>query len=814
MKSNDEEYLDSLLSSARNSNNNNPMSALSRMSGKGSASGSSKMNGSGDLGVLVDNSNGNEDLNDIGSILDRLDRDELVDDSMSDLLDSIARPTDPGIPKFTIGGNPSSEDVRDPEEIALDEAIADAERMEAEMLAGKFDNVPLDDTDENIELGDLRPPIVDIEEGDDALLEMAPEVSLPEDNQGTGEGETFSDAKETPEQILNDLLDDMSDGDLMQPDEGSAEESLRDALDNMKDDFDEAESVAEPADSTQSLEETFEEPEQEIAAPDESAKSEDFGDDPDLDGFSLEDLEASLGGVIDDGSLDSEDSAEQLFGDADISSEAGDVPDASMPGEEAGKPDDMQLDDMEAALDDLGLDGFTLDGGSEEGESLDAAVAEASEESESAGGIDEEDLGESVAAVQAEETPSAAAGEEDFNLNDLEASLDDLLYTDESDNSSTEGEVAEVAAADESSDTGSGEQEEVSMQDLDALMNSLANDEIEDIESTIDKDIESGHADESEIPKEDILSALTEEGFDDLGDPEVSLDELASIPERPSRKSSGGGGASEEDDAEGGKKKKKKGFFARLFAALVKEDEEPEGELASLTAENQQVLDELGEEGAGKGKKKKQKKEKKPKEKKPKKEKPPKEKKPPKPKKEKKPKPPKDPGEPEKAISPKKVALSGIFAASLGILIIIPSLVLPDRITSKSANAAYSHREYTTAYKLLYGKALNEDESLVYEQSRVLAWAQRYLDGYKNYTAMNMKEEALDMLLMAIRNQEDLIAEAQKYNVEIEVNSVYDSIISVLSETYGLTEADIAEINSIKKDRDYTIRLMEVVGTL
>ena len=32
-------------------------------------------------------------------------------------------------------------------------------------------------------------------------------------------------------------------------------------------------------------------------------------------------------------------------------------------------------------------------------------------------------------------------------------------------------------------------------------------------------------------------------------------------------------------------------------------------------------------------------------------------------------------------------------------------------------------------------------------QSRVLAWAQRYLDGYDNYTAMNRKEEALDMLM-------------------------------------------------------------------
>ena len=139
---------------------------------------------------------------------------------------------------------------------------------------------------------------------------------------------------------------------------------------------------------------------------------------------------------------------------------------------------------------------------------------------------------------------------------------------------------------------------------------------------------------------------------------------------------------------------------------------------------------------------------------------------------------------------------------------------MPDRIASDRATTAYTHKEYTTAYKMLYGKDMTEDESIIYEQSRVLAWAQRYLDGYENYTAMNMKEEALDMLLMAMRNQEDLIAEAAKYRVEIEVNSVYDSIESLLSEAYGLSAADIAEINAIKKDRDYTIRLMEIVGTL
>jgi len=115
---------------------------------------------------------------------------------------------------------------------------------------------------------------------------------------------------------------------------------------------------------------------------------------------------------------------------------------------------------------------------------------------------------------------------------------------------------------------------------------------------------------------------------------------------------------------------------------------------------------------------------------------------------------------------------------------------------------------------MFYGKELTSEQNVMYEQSRVLAWSERYLSGYQNYMAMNMKEEALDMLLMAMRNKEDMIEEAQNYGVEIQVQSVYDSIESVLSDSYGLSAADIEEINSIKKEREYTIRLMEIIGTL
>ena len=396
----------------------------------------------------------------------------------------------------------------------------------------------------------------------------------------------------------------------------------------------------------------------------------------------------------------------------------------------------------------------------------------------------------------------------------MEASLDTLMGDEASAEDSTAGEVAEVSSADEAFGENSDKSgdEDVDMSDLDALMNSLASDEIEDIESTAAQDEEAGVSEEDELPKEDILEALTEEGFDE-GEAEPSLEELASIPER-----SRDDDEPEENGKKGKKAKKdkkdKKGlgvFLSNLFHTLTDEDEENEG-LASLTDENQTVLNELA--GDEKPKKEKKKKEKKPKKEKPPKEKKPKKEKPPKPKKEKKPKPPKDPGVPEKAMSPKKIAISGIFAASIGIFFMIPVLVLPDRIANEKAATAYTHKEYTTAYKMLYGKERTEDQTVIYEQSRVLAWAERYLAGYENYVAMNMEEEALDMLLMGMRNKGDLLEEAAKFNVEIQVQSVYDNIESLLSTNYGLTESDISEINSIKKERDYTIRLMEIVGTL
>ena len=860
MSSDDEKYLDSLLNSAK-SNNKDPQSALSRMSSKGvnwSDSGEQDT-APGDIGALVDNANGNEELAEIGDALNKLDSNEFVDDGLASLLDGIEKPTDPSIPQFSVGG--SVFDTRDPEEIALDEAIADAERMDAEALSGKFDESPTAPPEAK--------PLVEADEGDDALLEMAPEVVLPEDNSVTIESGEGSDASETPEEILTDLLDDMPGSSLTDIPEDASIDSLSDVLDNIQEeDSKTMESVEEenpipPSDidnmsledieammdsglGTGSIDEVADVPIPEVPEePTDIGDMEVASQEQVMDEAAISDAVQESGAVEEDQIADNlddlmNDMAKLGLDDITGNADEGGSEEAAPENSDLDAAPEMALEEPEADMD---LSGFTLDGGDpvehpemENQDGGDISLDDLALTEDGGGEVGEtpsEDAGVSPEIAEASEGGEAATSDEnsetggdEFNLEDIEASLDDLLGEDTALVDSVEGEVAEIAAAadiaDESQEGSSGSietEEETSMEDLDALMNSLANDEIEDLESTASKDEEAGVSQEEEIPKEDILDALTEEGFDE-GAGEPSLDDLASIEERSSSGGGGGGGggrSSGEGNDEGKGKKKKKGglgaFFKNLFAVLTAEDEETNEGLASLTDENATVLKELGEEG-DKPKKEKKKKEKKPKKEKPKKEPKPKKEKPPKPKKEKKPKPPKDPGEPEKAISPKKVAISGLFAASIGILVMIPVLVLPDRIANERAETAYTHREYTTAYKMLYGKELTEDQSIVYEQSRVLAWAERYLTGYQNYIAMNMQEEALDMLLMAMRNKEDLLEEAVKYGVEIQVQSVYDSIESLLSQNYGLSEDGIKEVNSIKKEREYTIRLLEICGVL
>ncbi len=432
------------------------------------------------------------------------------------------------------------------------------------------------------------------------------------------------------------------------------------------------------------------------------------------------------------------------------------------------------------------------------------------------------DIGEPVIVEEAGASEDADAAEPS-----LEEML--MLAEDDGQDHSSEKTIEEIAHeqdADGASRLAPDTVEE-DLSGLDALMSNLSGDQIDGLENPESASVEdllmgltedgnTGAAEESADAPEGEPDAL-DLGLFEQGDTEPAEDELDSIPEKPAK----------EKKSKDKKKKKSKepkekgsgllaklaGFFKALTDPLDGEEETAStenGELASLSDENQAILDELAMEGAPKEKpkKEKKKKEKPPKPKKEKKEKNPK------PKKEKKPKQ-QAPKEPKVHIAPKKIITCFAFAMTLGALLLMPALILPGKTIKKEAMAAYDHGDYWTAYKDLYGrKNLTQEEQQIYAKSRAIMRMQHFYNSYLNYLDMDRQLLALNSLMKGVSQYGAVTAEAEATGDAAVLNSVnasYQLILSALQSDYGISEQQAQEILAIEKDKDYSKALVQII---
>ncbi len=285
----------------------------------------------------------------------------------------------------------------------------------------------------------------------------------------------------------------------------------------------------------------------------------------------------------------------------------------------------------------------------------------------------------------------------------------------------------------------------------------------------------------------------------------------------------------ESEPAKEKEKKKKPAFIAKLLDFLFEEDENPEeggenGEdveaLGVTSDENQEVLKQLKKEDK-EGKKKKKKKGKgkdvapenaeeddeneesadsKKKEKKPKKQ-----------KKEKPPKPEPDSDTPEPKLSKKKVRATGFFAFTILAALLICCLLIPGLIQLADARGAYYDGDYETCFRGLYGKKLSDSDQLMFERAQLMLSMNRNQEAYRNFVAVGDEMRALDALLQAVDKQENILTEAQKYELTAQADAAYQEILTILAEKYQLSEADAKEINGYEQDVVYTLRVKSVV---
>ena len=268
----------------------------------------------------------------------------------------------------------------------------------------------------------------------------------------------------------------------------------------------------------------------------------------------------------------------------------------------------------------------------------------------------------------------------------------------------------------------------------------------------------------------------------------------------------------ERETASKKKEKKKGGKASKLFAFLTEEDDEPASE------ENKAIMEELdAEDRAEAGKKKKVKKGKMPqkgkngqedaegeeskkddnaKAKK---------KKAPKPKKEKAPKPEKvEDTRPSRRVSPKSVIVIIAFAATLFVIVFFAGSYFSNKIQLNSAKKAFQKMDYATCYAEMYGMDLSEEELKMFKHAELVLKVQRRIEVYEMYLEENKKLEALDSLMQAVADYEELYAKALEYGAGPEVAALYDKVLTILKDNYGLSQDEAHAIATCDANAEYT----------
>ena len=166
----------------------------------------------------------------------------------------------------------------------------------------------------------------------------------------------------------------------------------------------------------------------------------------------------------------------------------------------------------------------------------------------------------------------------------------------------------------------------------------------------------------------------------------------------------------------------------------------------------------------------------------------------------------------QKRLSPKKIAVVTVFAASVlaGILLFSNYASFQDSIAK--ARRAYYAGDYKSVYIETYGEKLDESDSIIEAKSKVILTMQRKLDSYQNHMKLGQSVEALNALITGLQTYDTINQEAESYGVLAEVDSIKDEILAILESNYGLNEEEARALLQDDDKVSYTLALDRIAN--
>lgn len=131
------------------------------------------------------------------------------------------------------------------------------------------------------------------------------------------------------------------------------------------------------------------------------------------------------------------------------------------------------------------------------------------------------------------------------------------------------------------------------------------------------------------------------------------------------------------------------------------------------------------------------------------------------------------------------------------------------RSTIKEATSFFDAGRYTDAYQEILGTDMKKNDQETYDKIVTVMKVQRALNSYENYDNMKYYPDALNALLVGLKKYDENLDTAKSLEVEEDLDSCRDKIVTLLDEEYGLSESQARELLVLDKTA-YTDKVVAI----
>ncbi len=166
----------------------------------------------------------------------------------------------------------------------------------------------------------------------------------------------------------------------------------------------------------------------------------------------------------------------------------------------------------------------------------------------------------------------------------------------------------------------------------------------------------------------------------------------------------------------------------------------------------------------------------------------------------------------EKKLPKKKVIVWVLFCASIAAGILLMNSVGMETLKLTEARNAFYDKDFETAYELMNGGELTEEDQLIFQQSSVVLHLQHAGDVYENHLKLDKPVMALEDLLKGVGKYQEILQAGREDLITPEAAAQYQSILNILQDKYGLSEEGAMEINALDSDYEFSLQLEAIVN--